>query len=67
MEGLVEPSELILVPCADTAPTALAAERVFGVEARYVCIDNQEGAYEAVMRGRADAISETRQQKFSAE
>ncbi len=52
IEGLVDPGELILVPCAGTAPAALAAERVFGDEARYVCIDIEQGAFEAFERRR---------------
>jgi hypothetical protein len=41
VKGLVAPGELVLVPCAGTAPAALAAEKVFGSEANYVCIDNE--------------------------
>lgn len=52
IEALVEPGELILVPCAGTAPAALAAERVFGDDARYVCVDKEEGALEAFRRRR---------------
>lgn len=47
IEGLVDDGELVLVPCAGTAPAALAARRVFGDDARYVCIDIEETAYEA--------------------
>lgn len=47
IEGLLSPDDLILVPCAGTAPTALAAEKAFGEGARYVCIDNERGAYDA--------------------
>ncbi len=46
IDGLVDPGELVLVPCAGTAPAALAAKRVFGDDARYVCVDVQETAYE---------------------
>lgn len=56
INGLVEPGELILVPCAGTAPAALAAEKQFGEEARYVCIDNQEEAFEAFKRRRKEEI-----------
>lgn len=52
IEGLVEPGELVLVPCAGSAPAALAAERVFGDDARYVCIDKEEGAFEAFKQRR---------------
>lgn len=54
IDGLVDEGELILVPCAGTAPAALAARRVFGDDARYVCIDVQEAAYEG-FRERYDA------------
>jgi len=62
LSGLVEPGELILVPCAGTAPAALAAERVFGEDIRYVCIDNEPDAFEAFSRRREDALTETEQQ-----
>lgn len=53
IEGLVDPGELILVPCAGTAPAAIAAKRVFGDDANYVCVDIDENAYEA-FRARYD-------------
>lgn len=52
VEALVEPGELVLVPCAGTAPAAIATERAFGDDARYVCIDTEEGAYDAFRRRR---------------
>ena len=55
VRGLVEPGELILIPCAGTAPAALAARRVFGDDARYVCVDTDERAFEA-FRTRYDEI-----------
>jgi hypothetical protein len=61
VEGLAEASELILVPCAGTAPGALAAESVFGDDARYVCIDNEPGAFAAFQR-RREAELPTKQQ-----
>lgn len=63
VEGLAEPGELILVPCAGTAPAALAAEEVFEEDARYVCIDNEPDAYEAFQRRREAEILH-RQQKL---
>ncbi len=54
--GLVDPGEPILVPCAGTAPAAIAAKRVFGDEARYVCIDVDPDAYDAFHERYADAI-----------
>ena len=64
IEGLLEPGELIIVPCAGTAPAALAAERVFGEEARYVCIDNEEGALEAFKKRRSIELTDTRQKSL---
>lgn len=62
IEGLAEPEELILVPCAGTAPAALAAEKVFGDEARYVCIDNESDAYEAFRKRRQAETTSINQQ-----
>lgn len=48
VDALMGEDELLVVPCAGTAPAALAAERVFGSEqANYICIDIEEEAYEA--------------------
>ena len=46
IEGLIEPGELMLVPCAGTAPAAIGARRSFGSDARFVCIDIDPGAYD---------------------
>ena len=46
LSGLVDPGELVVVPCAGTAPAAIAAQRLFGDEARFVCIDIEPAAYE---------------------
>jgi len=64
IEGLVDPEELILVPCAGTAPAALAAESLYGDDARYACIDNEEGAYEAFKQRRQDEITRVRQESL---
>lgn len=64
VKGLLNPEELILVPCAGTAPAALAAEKVYGDESRYVCIDNEEGAYEAFYRRRNDELDHLYQEKL---
>lgn len=61
VSGLVHPDELVLVPCAGTAPAALAAEKVFGQEARYVCVDNQADAYDAFARRRKDELAQHHQ------
>lgn len=61
VEALAEPDELILVPCAGTAPAAIAAEKVFDNQARYVCVDNEEEAHNAFRRRRKAELS-TKQQ-----
>jgi hypothetical protein len=53
IEGLVEEDEHLVIPCAGTAPAALAAEQVFGDDIRYTCIDNEVGAFEAFLQRRA--------------
>lgn len=62
VEALAEPNDLILVPCAGTAPAAIAAEQVFGQDARYVCIDNESDAYGAFQRRRKNELSNKQQQ-----
>jgi hypothetical protein len=62
VDGLVKEDELILVPCAGTAPAAIAAERVYGSNIRYTCIDNEEGAYDAFERRRQEEILDHRQE-----
>lgn len=57
IDGVVDPGELVLVPCAGTAPAALAAKRVFGSDARFVCIDIEPAAYEGFRR-RYDEVFE---------
>ncbi len=54
IEGLVEPGEQIIVPCAGTAPAAIGAQRVFGEAAEFVCIDIEPDAYTG-FRTRFDA------------
>lgn len=51
IEALTEPDELVLVPCAGTAPAAIAAERL---DRRWLAIDTEEEARDAFLR-RADA------------
>ena len=46
LSGLVDPGERVVVPCAGTAPAAVAARRLFGEAARFVCIDVEPAAYE---------------------
>lgn len=54
LSGLFNPSDegLLVVPCAGTAPAAIAAEKlyiegVYDTRPRFVCIDSEDGAYEA--------------------
>ena len=54
IDGLVDPGELVVVPCAGTAPAAIATRRLFGDDARFVCIDIDPDAYEG-FRERYDA------------
>jgi hypothetical protein len=61
VDALIDPDELLVVPCAGTAPAALAAERVarqVGKEANYICIDIEEGAYEAFEKRRKAEVLE---------
>lgn len=62
VKGLVSPGELIAVPCAGTAPAALAAERMFGDEAQYVCIDVESDAKTAFKQRRANEINSYKQE-----
>ena len=56
INALLKKDELLIVPCAGTAPAAVAAEQLYGEEAKYACIDVEQGAYEAFMRRRQDEI-----------
>jgi len=62
IEGLIEPGELILIPCAGTAPAAIAAEKVFAEDAEYVCIDNEPDAYTAFQKRRDDEVADIKQE-----
>jgi hypothetical protein len=53
IEGLLEEGEHLVIPCAGTAPAAIAAERVFGADIRYTCIDNEPDAFQAFSKRRA--------------
>jgi hypothetical protein len=64
ISGLVAEDELIAVPCAGTAPAALAAERVHGDAARYICIDIEEEARTAFNERRSDVVTSHRQEKL---
>ncbi len=56
LSGLIEPGELVVVPCAGTAPAAIAARQVFGDDARFYCIDIEPAAYEGFRRRYEETI-----------
>ncbi|USZ68522.1 hypothetical protein NGM10_01985 [Halorussus salilacus] len=67
IEGLLTEGDHLVVPCAGTAPAAIAAERVFGTAARYTCIDIEKEAFEAFQIRRQeqlDSIQENIKPKF---
>jgi hypothetical protein len=57
---LLEPEELLVVPCAGTAPAALAAELEYGDDARYVCIDTEVEAYHAFVERAREVLPQDR-------
>lgn len=59
VDALLNPDELLLVPCAGTAPAAIAAEKLYSDEAKYVCIDIEEEAWHAFSRRRKDEVLST--------
>jgi len=58
IKGLMDPGEHLVVPCAGTAPAAIASDIAFGADANYTCIDCENSAYEAFERRREDEYSE---------
>lgn len=56
VEALMEPGELLVVPCAGTAPAAIGAIQAFGDEANYICIDAENEAHEAFIRRRNEEV-----------
>lgn len=56
LRELLQPEELLVVPCAGTAPAALAAELEYCDDARYVCIDSEDGAYDAFVERANDVL-----------
>ncbi|WP_266081335.1 hypothetical protein [Haladaptatus caseinilyticus] len=53
--ALMEPDELLLVPCAATAPAAIAAERELD-SVRYACIDTDEEWVDVFKKRRSENI-----------
>lgn len=62
IEGLLNKGEHLVVPCAGTAPAAIAAELEFGSSINYTCIDIEEGAYDGF---RARAKQQLPAERFS--
>lgn len=52
IEGLMEPGEHLVVPCAGTAPAAIAMEIAFGSRTEYTCIDCDPDAFSAFQKRR---------------
>jgi hypothetical protein len=59
IESITEPGELVVVPCAGTAPAAIASERL-GRE--WIAIDCEPGAKEAYLRRRESELGNDEQQ-----
>lgn len=57
LDAYCSPGDHVLVPCAGTAPAAVAAELVFGDDVAVTCIDVEEGAKEAYERRRVDELN----------
>lgn len=60
LRDLMQPGELLAVPCAGTAPAALGAELEYGDDARYVCIDTEPEAYQAFVDRAFDILPQAR-------
>lgn len=58
LEGLMDEGEHLVVPCAGTAPAAIAAEQLYGEDIRYTCIDNEPQALE-MFQQRREEVSPT--------
>ena len=61
LEGLADAGEHVVVPCAGTAPAAIAAERLWGSDARVTCIDIEDDARDAYRRRRKDELALSQQ------
>lgn len=64
VDSLLDSGEHLVVPCAGTAPAAIAAERVFGEQAHYTCIDTELDAYNAFQARRDDELGYNVQQNI---
>lgn len=56
INAYTEPGDRIVVPCAGTAPAAVAAERLHGRAADVLCVDIEQEAKEAYERRREDEL-----------
>lgn len=63
--GLVDAGEHVVVPCAGTAPAAIAAEGLWGTDAWVTCIDCEHEARKAYHR-RRDALLTSKQSTLGA-
>lgn len=57
LDGLVDAGEHIVVPCAGTAPAAIAAEQLWGDRAEVTCIDIEPEARDAYHRRRESELA----------
>lgn len=57
LEFFTDPGDRVLVPCAGTAPTALAAEALHGDNADVLAIDVEDDARTAYLRRRAEELN----------
>lgn len=62
IEAITEPDETVVIPCAGTAPAAIAAERL-GRE--WVAIDSETDARDAYLRRREDELTQSQQPTLS--
>lgn len=60
--AVTEPGEHIAIPCAGTAPAAIALERLYGDDATYTAVDSQSEAREAFKRRREIQVVPTQDQ-----
>jgi len=55
--SVMEPEELLYVPCAGTAPAALGCIQQWASQANYLCVDSEPQAKEAFKSRKKDEIS----------
>jgi hypothetical protein len=52
LDAITEAGELVYIPCAGSAPAALALERLYGTQANFIAVDSNDGAREAYRKRR---------------